>query len=141
MIISHPSLLLGEWLFAHHLFGDQLPDPQRDAGDVLKQYLTAHSSNINAEFITQLPRLRDLTGPYLEVCMATIPWEQYAVVGFTTTFHQNTASLALAQRIKESWSNKIIVFGGANYGDGMGVELHRQFSFVDYVCSGESDYL
>ena len=32
-----------------------------------------------------------------------------------------------------------IVFGGANWEGEMGVELHRQFRFVDFVCSGESE--
>ena len=31
------------------------------------------------------------------------------------------------------------VFGGANWEADMGLELHRRFSFVDYVCSGESE--
>lgn len=33
----------------------------------------------------------------------------------------------------------MIVFGGANCEAEMGIELHRQFGFVDYVCSGEGD--
>lgn len=74
--LSHPSLLLGEWLFAHHLFGDQLPDPRNDGGNVLRQYLATHSRKIHAELSAHLPRLRALTGPYLEACMSTIPWEQ-----------------------------------------------------------------
>jgi ribosomal peptide maturation radical SAM protein 1 len=137
----YPSLLLGEWLFAHHLFGDQLPDPQSYVNDILREYAAAHGRKLPEDRIAQLPRLRALTGPYLEACMAAIPWEQYAVVGFSSTFAQNIASLALARRIKETWPNKIIVFGGANCEGEMGAELHRQFPFVDYVCSGESDLL
>jgi ribosomal peptide maturation radical SAM protein 1 len=139
--LSISSLLLGEWLFAHHLFPDQLPDPQSYVDDILRKYVAAHGRKPPEGRIAQLPRLRALTGPYLEACMAAIPWEQYAVVGFTTTFHQNTPSLALARRIKEAWPDKIIVFGGANCEGEMGAELHRQFPFVDYVCSGESDLL
>jgi ribosomal peptide maturation radical SAM protein 1 len=54
-------------------------------------------------------------------------------------FEQNIASLALARRIKQRWPETIIVFGGANCEGEMGIELHRQFRFVDYVCSGEGD--
>jgi len=71
--------------------------------------------------------------------MASVHWEEYAIVGFTSTFEQNIASLALAQRIKAAHPTIQIVFGGANWEGEMGLELHRQFPFVDYVCSGEAD--
>jgi len=132
-----PRAMVGEWLFAHHLFDDQLPTPQRYVDDILRQ----HPDAINKNLIAQLPGLRALTGPYLDACVEAVPWEQYAVVGFSSTFAQNTASLALAQRVKEIWPDKVIVFGGANCEGEMGIELHRQFPFVDYVCSGESDLL
>jgi ribosomal peptide maturation radical SAM protein 1 len=72
-------------------------------------------------------------------CLAAIPWSAYAIVGFTSTFEQNIASLALAQRIKQRHPEIAIVFGGANWEGEMGLALHRCFPFVDYVCSGEAD--
>ena len=39
----------------------------------------------------------------------------YAIVGFTSTFEQNIASLSLARRIKMLHPNIAIVFGGANW--------------------------
>jgi len=71
--------------------------------------------------------------------MECIRWEDYAVVGFTSTFEQNLASLALAKRLKAAHPHIAIVFGGANWEGDMGEELHRQFGFVDYVCPGEAD--
>src|SRR6266851_598084 len=76
---------------------------------------------------------------FLDHCMAAIPWGEYAIVGFTSTFEQNIASLSLAARIKATYPNIVIVFGGANWEAEMGIELHRQFPFVDFVCSGEAD--
>jgi ribosomal peptide maturation radical SAM protein 1 len=61
------------------------------------------------------------------------------LVGFTTTFEQNLASLSLARRVKEHFPSIPIVFGGANCEGEMGVTLHRLFPFIDYVCSGEGD--
>ena len=135
------SLLLGDWLFAHLLFDEQLPDDEDYFGTILRRYVSAHGRTLPEDFIAQLPRVRELTGPYLARCMETIPWGQYNLIGFTSTFAQNLASLALAKRIKAAWPEKTIVFGGANCEGVMGVELHRQFPFVDYVCSGESDWL
>jgi radical SAM superfamily enzyme YgiQ (UPF0313 family) len=83
--------------------------------------------------------VRDLVGRFLDDCMASIPWDDYAVVGFTSTFEQNIASLALAKRVKAVHPRIATVFGGSNWEGEMGEELHRQFPFVDYVCSGEAD--
>ena len=69
------------------------------------------------------------------------PGPSHNIIGFSSTFQQNIPSLALAKRIKAAWPDKIIVFGGANCEGEMGLELHRQFPFVDYVCRGESDAL
>jgi ribosomal peptide maturation radical SAM protein 1 len=132
-----PRTLIGEWLFAQHIFGDQLPDPQKYVEEILSPF----RNDLGEELLAQLFRLRSETGPYLETCLESIPWEQYDVVGFTSTFAQNLPSLALARRIKDLWPGKILVLGGANCEGEMGVELHRQFAFLDYVCSGEADWL
>ena len=83
---------------------------------------------------------RSRAGPhFLDYCMETVAWKEYAVVGFTSTFEQNIASLALARRIKARHRGIDIVFGGANWESEMGLALHSTFEFVDYVCSGEAD--
>jgi ribosomal peptide maturation radical SAM protein 1 len=72
--------------------------------------------------------------------MSSIRWSDYDLVGFTSTFEQNLASLALARRVKEAHPDILVAFGGANWEGEMGQELHRRFPFVDYVCSGEADW-
>ena len=69
----------------------------------------------------------------------SFPGKTMPIVGFTSTFEQNIASLALARRIKAAYPHIAIVFGGANWEEEMGLELHHQFPFVDYVCSGEAE--
>ena len=71
--------------------------------------------------------------------MESVDWDAYDVVGFTTTFAQNVASLALARRVKERSPESVVVFGGANCEGEMGLALHRSFPFVDLVCAGEAD--
>lgn len=136
-----PNLMLGEWLFAPALFGDQLPDPQLYVDNILGTYVAAHGRKVAEDIISNLPYLRSTTTPFIEDCMSAVPWKDYKIIGFTSTFAQNLSSLALAKRIKETWPDKIIVFGGANYEGEMGAELHRHFQFIDYVCSGEADLL
>jgi len=64
---------------------------------------------------------------------------QCAVIGFSSTFQQNVASIALSQRIKERYPHVVIVFGGANMEDEMGPEILRSFEHIDYVVSGEGE--
>jgi len=138
---SFPTILLGEWLFAGALFGDELPDPEAYVTEILHKYVSQHGRKIPDWVMTRLADLRHLNEDYLDECLSATPWESYDVIGFTSTFEQNLASLALAQRIKTRWPDKAIVFGGANWEGEMGLELMRQFPFVDYACSGEADWL
>jgi ribosomal peptide maturation radical SAM protein 1 len=78
---------------------------------------------------------------YLDACLSAVAWDQYRVIGFNSSLQQNLASLALAERIKARWPDKTIVFAGANCEGEMGLELHRQFAVIDFVCRGESDFL
>lgn len=61
------------------------------------------------------------------------------VIGFTTTFQQNAASLALARAIKRRKAGIVTIFGGANCDGSQGHALHRNFEFVDYVVRGEGE--
>jgi ribosomal peptide maturation radical SAM protein 1 len=136
-IAIYPRYLMGEWVFAQEFFGAQLPP-----GDEYRNYLdrvhAAHESN--GISLDHLLNARAFVRPFLDRCMASVQWGHYDIVGFTTMFEQNLASLNLARRIKETFPDKTIVFGGANCDDEMGVELHRRFPFIDYVCTGEADY-
>lgn len=84
-------------------------------------------------------RARELATPFLEDCLEWIDWSSYDLIGFTTAFRQNVASLSLAKRVKERHPDIPIVFGGANCEGVMGLQLHRSFPFLDYVCTGEAD--
>ncbi|WP_424643808.1 RiPP maturation radical SAM C-methyltransferase [Embleya sp. AB8] len=61
------------------------------------------------------------------------------VVGFTTTFAQNAATLAAARVVKELDPRVLTVFGGANCDGPQGAALHRNFPYVDVVVRGEGE--
>jgi ribosomal peptide maturation radical SAM protein 1 len=61
------------------------------------------------------------------------------LVGFTTTFQQNMASLAVARRLKRERPDLPVVFGGGNCELPMGPALHRNFGWIDYVLCGEAE--
>lgn len=124
----------GDWVFAEALHG---PRPGDDAA-----YLTevlGRRWQVDAAALARLLAVRCRVEPFVAHCLAAIDWGAYDLVGFTSTFEQNVASLALAQRVKARWPMTRTVFGGANWEGEMGAELHRCFGFVDLVCSGEAD--
>ena len=128
-----PMILGGEQLFARSLFGDALaPD---------SQYYRAILDDKKATpaIVERLEEIRRYVPLFLDHCLRTIPWREYGIIGFTSLFEQNLASLSLARLVKQRFPNTTIVFGGANCEDIMGRTMLSQFPFVDYVCAGEAD--
>jgi ribosomal peptide maturation radical SAM protein 1 len=124
----------GDWSFTHALYGERPEVEQEYIQKILRE-----AWQLSDEDIRRILYIRSMVPHFLDHCMAAVPWRDYAIVGFTSTFEQNIASLALAKRIKQTHPKISTVFGGANWEAGMGQELHRQFPFVDYVCSGEAE--
>ena len=63
------------------------------------------------------------------------------IVGLTTTFQQNVASLALAKELRRRMPAEelTILFGGGNCEADMGRALADHFPFIDHVVSGEAE--
>lgn len=63
------------------------------------------------------------------------------IVGFSTTFQQTVASLALAKELRRlrTVDELTIIFGGANCEADMGRAIADNFPFVDHVVSGEGE--
>jgi ribosomal peptide maturation radical SAM protein 1 len=124
--------MVDEWLFARHLFGKTSLDTQDYLSSILK-------NGYSPEEIKLWISLANLVGPFLEKCLKAVSWSDYDCVGFTTTYHQVLASLALARLVKENHPRLQIVMGGANCRGDMGKALLRHFGFLDYIISGEGD--
>jgi len=77
----------------------------------------------------------------IQNALENVDWYLYDIVGFTTGYHQLTASLALARNIRERLPDKTIVFGGASCEGPMGRALFDGFPFLDVVVGGEADRL
>jgi ribosomal peptide maturation radical SAM protein 1 len=123
--------LVGEWLFSVEAFGDTAPDL---AADLLVQF------GAELPYLDRLRETRDRDVPaYLDALVDEFPWHEVTVVGFSSTFQQNTASFALARRLKERFPGILTVFGGANFDGEMGLELVRSVDCIDYAVIGEGD--
>jgi ribosomal peptide maturation radical SAM protein 1 len=133
---SPPTSLSGEWVFAEALFGR---DSKRDREYIETILEGQHRKYFDSSARRRLLRARRSVRRFLDECLERVSWANYDVVGFSSAFQQNVASLALAKRVKDAFPEKKIIFGGANCEGEMGVELHRQFPFIDFVCSGEGE--
>lgn len=133
-----PEALIGDWMFSACVF-EGLEGRKGDFLEMVSGRYRPWLRQGEDVFFSELRRARDAAPAFLEECVAAADWAAYDIVGFTTNFTQNLASLALAQRIKQLYPKLQIVFGGANCEGAMGLQLHRSFPVIDFVCSGEAD--
>tara|TARA_R110002020_G_scaffold5971_16_gene24656 strand:- start:5936 stop:7831 length:1896 start_codon:yes stop_codon:yes gene_type:complete len=139
------ELLLGEMVFAPALWPDNPPDWQTyvaalKAWFVADPRLRAPSFDID-ELLSLVKPLHDNALHQIEIWADQLCAERPRIIGFTTTFQQNTASLALARAIRQRTpADEIaIIFGGANCEADMGRALADNFPFIDHVVSGEGE--
>jgi ribosomal peptide maturation radical SAM protein 1 len=137
-LCSHRGRLTGEWLFSIAAFGSEVQERDGPYFEAFPEEIRwAEKGNKNAEYLSWLRHT--LLPKFIDECLAKVNWAEYDVIGFTSTFQQNAASLALARRIKDRFPNVKIVFGGANMEGEMGLEYGRAFPFIDFVVIGEGD--
>lgn len=137
--ICDKRALFGEWVFSYLLFRD---NPKRAEYPRVFKPVFEQLAQDTGKPMGYFQTLADRVAPeFLTWAMATIDWGQYKLVGFTSTFDQNVASLTMAKLIKDLHPNVKIVFGGANYDGDMGQEYFRAFPFIDYVVVGEGEHV
>ncbi|WP_052557643.1 RiPP maturation radical SAM C-methyltransferase [Enhygromyxa salina] len=139
-LCQHRGHMTGDWLFSLAAFGGL------STGGLSTRHYLEHfpsevdwieSKDLSSSFLATLRQER--LPRFIEDCLGRIDWGSYDVVGFTSTFQQNVASLALARAIKRAHPQVCILFGGSNLDGDMGKEVVRSFPWVDYVISGEAD--
>ena len=129
--------LMGEWIFAESVFPDALPS-EAEYWRYLDNLPSENSTTDRLER-DRILGCRQAVPGFLDECLSAVDWSRYHVIGFTSMFEQNMASLALAKRLKAALPAAVVVFGGANVDGDMGAEMHSRFPFIDYICRGEAD--
>ncbi len=130
--------LVGEWLFsaALHREGDDDPaETDRFFEVAIREAAAPVPEGKRGEIL----RARREVEAFLADCERRIARHRPRIVGFTSSFQQHVASLALARRLKARHPELTLVFGGANCEGVMGLETVRRFPFVDAVVSGEGE--
>jgi ribosomal peptide maturation radical SAM protein 1 len=129
---------LGNWIFAKAAFRDEAPDQDGrfpyDFPDVV-----ASLRDFDLDAVGLCGLRHEAVPAFLAHVETLVDWSRYHVVGFTCTFQQNTASFALARRLKERSPHLVTLFGGANFEGEMGRELVRACPWIDYAIVGEAD--
>jgi ribosomal peptide maturation radical SAM protein 1 len=135
--LCEQQLLIGEWLFSRLLYRDT---PNHSKYLTTFKPLCDRIGQITGAGISVLQEIEERTAPqFLTRASTSIDWGQYAIIGFTSMFHQNVASLTLAKLIKDLYPKVKIVFGGANYDGEMGREYFRACPWIDYAVIGEGE--
>ena len=137
--LCEERFLIGEWLFSHLLFGQT--EKNQGYADRFKSHIQNVSRNINRPESFLYNVKTRMAPEFLRWAAEAVPWEEYDVVGFTSTFNQNLASVTLAKLIKEKHPSIKIMAGGANFDSEMGLEYFRVFDWIDYVVSGEAEHV
>ena len=127
---------LGEWVFAEAANGHDA-DPFGYLTDILAP--ECPDGILSPAFARTVLAARADAAAFIDDCVAAVDWRDIAILGISTSFQQNMASLAFARRVKARHPDILVVFGGSNCAGDMGEELHSRYDFVDVVCQAEGD--
>lgn len=141
LLCQHRGVQVSDWIFASAAFGESAPDPHGLLVESLSAVVLEEFVRLGVAKPRQwLMRLRDTLVPaYLAAATQAVLATGAQVVGFTSTFQQNTASMALARHLKAVRPDLCTLFGGANFDDVMGLEFVRAVPCIDYAVIGEGD--
>lgn len=121
----------GDWVFSSALYGDPAWRT--------REFTAALSGRLSEARMRMTHELHRIAPEFIAHVTERIAERAPDVVGFTSTFQQNTAALAAARHLKRLAPHTVTVLGGANCEAEQGAALHRNFPFVDFVVRGEGE--
>ncbi len=127
--------ILGELVFSHNISKSELISKL----DQIAETVENSTKEPTVHLFRDIVNLVDSSTGFIDHCVETINWGQYDIVGFTSVFAQQNASLALAKAIKKRWPKLTIVFGGPNCQGPAAIAWLAQFPFIDWVVDGEGE--
>jgi len=142
--ITHRICSLGDYLIGDLPFSREVCGGDADDATFFDRL---RDSELARSFEGGVAGLRDcirsmretIVPAFIDRLVEQVDWRRYSLVGFTSTFQQHAAPLALAKRITQRYPDVPIVLGGANVHGEMGLAWIDYADFVDYVCLGEGD--
>lgn len=123
-------LSVGDWIYAQRL---------SDSAACAEYFDLLRSKRIDEATISMIDALREVADRHVESTTARLLRAEPDVIGFTTMFSQNGATLAVARRLREESFPGTIVLGGSNCEGPMGRTLLANFPAIDAVVDGPGE--
>ena len=132
--------LATEALFARHAFGSDMPDfvgalAHLGSLEISRDFYCGREAVSTEEYL----ECHAVVPAFLDYAVQTIVEAAPDVLGLSLLSEQNTASLAIAKRVKGVLSHIVTVAGGCNATHPMGNALREIAPFIDCVFSGYAD--
>ncbi len=137
--------LIGEWIFSSYISDQKSKNNEDFINDIVKPLFKEHIFEghnrkiLFDDFVSQLNAARETAEQFVSDCADQILENAPDIVGITSVFQQNAASIALARAIKRKCQSTYVVMGGANCEGPMGLAIMASSTFVDAVVSGEGE--
>ncbi len=123
-------LSVGDWIFTQRL---------SDSAACEEYFDLLRCKRIDEATISMIDALREVADRHVESTTARLLRAEPNVIGFTTMFSQNGATLAVARRLREEGFTGTIVLGGSNCEGPMGRTLLANFPAIDAVVDGPGE--
>jgi ribosomal peptide maturation radical SAM protein 1 len=126
-----------EWLWSKAAFGDfcnedEYIDHYRDTLEALTREAGCS--------IDDLKYIRNhKTFSFIDFCLNSTDWSRFQLIGFSIVFQQMTASLALAQAMKERFPHIPIILGGGAFEDDIAFSIMQGCPYIDFIHCGDAD--
>ncbi|MGW1787509.1 RiPP maturation radical SAM C-methyltransferase [Streptomyces tubercidicus] len=121
----------GDWVFSSALYDD--PEWR------VAEFSASMRGKLREERLDMSKELHRVVPEFVQEIAERIVAAGPDVVGFTSTFQQNTAALAAVKYVKRLAPHIRTVMGGANCDAEQGAATHRNFPFLDFVVRGEGE--
>lgn len=134
LVLSGDGVLtgLGDWLFRRAAF----PDAAENAADFAKTLRENVRTPEERARLAVLMAHRPAFEPWIEQTLRRLRISEIDVIGGTSLFAQQTASLALARIAKALNPSVVTVMGGAACEGPMGAALAEIAPFLDFIFTG-----
>jgi len=134
--------LAGEWVFCHLATPESLAYNERYekyASAQIRIHCRGATDASVQSFIDKLRSAKTAADDYTSWLARSICQHRPRIVGFTSTFQQHQAALAVITKLKTIAPEIVVVMGGANCEGRMGLATLRRYGALDAVFSGEAD--
>nr|WP_232367138.1 RiPP maturation radical SAM C-methyltransferase [Desulfocicer vacuolatum] len=126
-----------------HLFSCYIHGKERIKSDHFLQALGQQhiEHKLGKNYVEFLSRIRDVDIPeFINALALLITEKEIPAIGFSCTYNQVLASMALAKGIKKIQPEIKTIFGGPSLAGKMGIAHHQKYpDIIDHIFIGEAD--